>query len=84
MVARGDVARQASVALAMSGQGDEVWLGVRRGCHDGRSWPSRPRDGFGGNSSGVLGDELQTGWVCMARWPGAEGKVVRAALVLPW
>lgn len=55
MVAGGDVARQARVALAVSRKGDEVRLGVRSGRHDyGRSWPSRPRVDSGGNNSGVV------------------------------
>ena len=55
MVAGGDVARQACVALAVSRKGDEVRLGVRSGRHDyGRSWPSRPRVDSGGNNSGVV------------------------------
>lgn len=73
MVARGKVARQASVALAVSGQGDEVWLGVRRGSHDGRSWPSRPRDDCGGNNRGTITEKTQAGLVCGAM-AGCSGK----------
>jgi hypothetical protein len=86
MVARGDVARQTRIALAVSRKGDQVRLGVRRGRHDdGRSWPSRPRVDSGGNNSGIITVEMHAGWVCVARRPGVVGKVVRtAALVLPW
>jgi hypothetical protein len=77
MIARGDVARQTSVALAVSRKGDEVRLGVRSGRHgDGRSWPSRPRDDGGGNNSGVITDGTHAGRMCVARWPGVV-KVVR-------
>jgi hypothetical protein len=85
MVARGDVARQAGVALAVSRKGDEVRLGVRRGRHDdGRSWPSRPRVECGGNNSGIItGKHTLDG--CVARWPGAVGKLVRpGSSGAPW
>jgi hypothetical protein len=78
MVARGYVARQTSVALAVSREGDEVWLRVRSGRHDdGWSWPSRPRVDSGGNDSGVVTEETQAGRLYVARWPGPVGKVVR-------
>jgi hypothetical protein len=55
MVARGDVARQTRIALAVSRKGDQVRLGVRCGRHDdGRSWPSRPRVDGGGSNGGIL------------------------------
>jgi hypothetical protein len=75
MVARGDVARQTRVALAVSRKGDEVWLRVRSGRHDdGWSWPSRPRVDSEGNNSGVITEKTHAGRMCAARWPGAVEK----------